>query len=207
MQNDALNVVKLRYEFYRDGYRSILGLVIISVIVNSMLAYSVYYMASNPQPARYFATSPDGHIIPIKPLNEAVYATAEILAWSTNLAITAYSYDYVNYRTDLQSLASSFTSEGWSNFLTALKGSRMLDTVMSQKLVMKAEPTGAPIVQQQGVLNHRYAWKITIPMLITLTGTNNNIQQIVKVDMLIQRVSLVNNPKGVAVSSFIASEN
>lgn len=206
MNEDPLVVVGMRYEFYRDGYRKILGLVIISVILNAMLAYAVYYMAMNPPAPRYFATSPDGQIIPVKPLDEPVYATADILSWATNVAITTYTYDYINFRSDLQAVAASFTSDGWGMFLQALQSSRMLDTVLAQKLVMTAAPTGAPVIKQQGVVNGRYSWKIAIPMLVKLNGTTN-ITQPVQIYMMIQRVALVNNPKGIAINSFIVSEN
>lgn len=205
-QDDPIVVVNMRYEFYRDGYRRILGLVLASVLINIILAIGIFSLVMNPPPPRYFATSPDGQIIPVRPLDEPVYGTADVLAWATNVAITAYSYDYVNYRSDLQALAGSFTSDGWSSFLTALEGSRMLDSVMSQKLVMTAVPTGAPIIKQQGVLNGRYAWKIAIPMLVKLSGSVT-MQQPVQIYLMIQRVSLVNNPKGIAVSSFIVSES
>lgn len=205
MSKDPIVAVYMRYEFYRDGYRRILGLVLCSVLINCCLAFGIYYLVSNPPPPRYFATSPDGQIIPVRPLSEPVYGTADVLAWATNVSITAYSYDYVNYRSDLQALAGSFTSDGWGTFLAALEGSRMLDSVMSQKLVMTAVPTGAPLIKQQGLLNGRYSWKIAIPMLVKLTG-NIAMQQPVQVYLMIQRVSLVNNPKGIAVSSFIVSE-
>lgn len=205
MNKDPILAVYMRYEFYRDGYRKILGMVVASVLINCVLAVGVFSLVTNPPPPRYFATSPDGQIIPVRPLTEPVYSTADILAWATNVGITAYSYDYVNYRSDLQALAGSFTSDGWTTFLAALEGSRMLDSVMSQKLVMTAVPTGAPIIKQQGLLNGRYSWKIAIPMLVKLTGSVA-LQQPVQIYMLIQRVSLVNNPKGIAVSSFIVSE-
>lgn len=206
MNEDPLVVVGMRYEFYRDGYRKILGLVIISVVLNTILAYAVYYMAMNPPAPRYFATSPDGQIIPVKPLDEPVYATADILSWATNVAITTYTYDYINFRSDLQAVAASFTSDGWGMFLQALQSSRMLDTVLAQSLVMTAAPTGAPVIKQQGVVNGRYSWKIAIPMLVKLNGSTT-ITQPVQVYMMIQRVALVNNPKGIAINSFIVSEN
>jgi len=106
----------------------------------------------------------------------------------------------------LQAVAASFTSDGWGMFLQALQSSRMLDTVLAQKLVMTAAPTGAPVIKQQGVVNGRYSWKIAIPMLVKLNGTTN-ITQPVQIYMMIQRVALVNNPKGIAINSFIVSEN
>ena len=206
MKEDPLVVVGLRYEFYRDGYRKILSLVMLSMALNMLLAYAVYYIAMHPPTPRYFATSVDGQIMAVRPLDDPVYSTADILSWSTNVAITAYTYDYINFRGDLQNVASSFTSDGWGMFLNALKNSRMLDTVMAQKLVMTASPTGAPVIQQQGIVNGRYSWKISIPMLVKLNGATM-ISQPVQVYMMLQRVALANNPKGIAINSFIVSEN
>jgi hypothetical protein len=48
-------------------------------------------------------------------------------------------------------------------------------------------------------------WKIQLPMLLKLQGPQN-ITQPIKVTVLVQRVSLINNPKGIAIVNYVVSE-
>jgi|AntRauTorckE5430_2_1112549.scaffolds.fasta_scaffold00008_25 intracellular multiplication protein IcmL len=203
--SDGLETVILRNDFYRDGYRKSLSIVLFLLISNVLLAFAVLSLYAQKPEARFFATSSDGRIIPVQPLSVPGLSSAEILDWTTKAAIKTYSYDHVNYRASLQDVSEMFTGTGWTKFQEALTKSRMLKTVIAQKLVMTAVPTGAPIVLEEGVRNARYMWKIQIPMLLKLQGAQN-ITQPIKVTVLVQRVSLINNPKGVAIVNYVVSE-
>ena len=137
-------------------------------------------------------------------MSEPGISNAELLDWVTKSAIQLYSYDYVNYKKSLQDASTVFTGEGWESFQSALVASRMLKTVIQEQLVMTAVPTGAPMIVEQGKLGGKYTWKVQIPMLVKLSG-GVSINKPVKVSMLVQRVSLVNNPKGIGVINFVAS--
>lgn len=205
MADEALESVIIRNEFYRDGYRKCLTAVLVLILANIIGLMSVFAMYTQRPETKFFATSPDGRIIPIVPLNQKGKSSAEILDWATKAAIKTYTYDYVNYRTSLQDVSELFTGDGWTQFQRALTSSRMLKTVIASKLVMTARPTGAPVVVEEGVRNNRYIWSIQIPMLVKLSG-DKSLTKPVKVSMLVQRVSLVNNPEGIAIVNFVVSE-
>lgn len=205
MSDGPLETVILRNDFYRDGYRKSLSIIVFLLISNFLLGFVVLSLYSQKPEAKFFATSSDGRIIPVQPLSVPGLSTAEIVDWTTKAAIKTYSYDFVNYRASLQEVSEMFTGVGWTKFQEALTKSRMLKTVIAQKLVMTAVPTGAPRIVEEGTRNGKYMWKIQIPMLLKLQGTQN-ITQPIKVTVLVQRVSLINNPKGIAIVNYVVSE-
>lgn len=205
MSDDVLETVRLRNDFYRDGYRKLMTVCLVLCITNVLSLLTAYTVFSKPDQVHFFATSSDGRIIPVEPLNEPGISTAELLDWSAKAAIKIYSYDYVNYRDDLQSVSSMFTGQGWQSFQDTLTSSRMLKSVIAQKLVMNAVPTGSPTIVEKGILNGRYTWKVQIPMLVKLQGSTP-LSSPVMVSLLIQRVSLVNNPDGIGIINIIATE-
>ncbi len=205
MSDDVLETVQLRADFYKDGYRKLATIVLMLCIANAFLGLTVAFMYSKPEEVRFFATSTDGRIIPVEPLNRPGRTNAEILDWTVRAASKVYSYDYVNYRDDLQSVSAMFTGSGWQSFQETLTSSRMLKTVIAEKLVMNAEPTGAASITEQGLIRGRYTWKVQVPLLVKMQG-NTTLSTPVLVTMLVQRVSLVNNPDGIGIIQILVSE-
>lgn len=205
MSEDALEAVVYRNEFYRDGYRKSLLIIVMLIVSNIFALISVYNVLSKPSPVAFFATSPDGRIIPVLPLSEPGMKNSEVVDWATKAAIRSYTYDFVNYRASLQQVSQLFTGPGWTKFQEAMTKSRMLKTVVTQELVMTAKPTAAAVISQSSPRDGRYTWKVEVPMILFLKG-KTNLEVPVKVTMLLQRVSLVNNPDGIAIVNFVVSE-
>src|SRR3990167_10662855 len=165
MADDALTAVTLRNTFYRDGLRKIVIGLIISLLVNFLLGWILLYIIMNPPLPKYFATSINGRITPLFPLNEPNQSDSAVLQWANQAAIAAFTYNFVNYRSELQASSGFFTSEGWTQFLNALQESNNLDAVKAKKLIVSAVATRAPIILQKGMLNGRYAWRVQMPVL------------------------------------------
>jgi len=205
MSQDALEAVVYRNEFYRDGYRKSLLIIVLLILSNLFAIVSVYNVLSKPNPVAFFATAPDGRIIPVLPLSEPGMKNSAVVDWATKAAIKTYTYDFVNYRSSLQEVSQLFTGTGWTKFQEAMQKSRMLKTVIKQELVMTATPTAAATITESAVRYDRYTWKVEIPMLLKLKG-KTPLTVPVKVTLLLQRVSLVNNPDGIAIVNFVVSE-
>tara|TARA_Y200000002_G_C22688659_1_gene667124 strand:+ start:4275 stop:4892 length:618 start_codon:yes stop_codon:yes gene_type:complete len=204
MSDDAFKTMVLRNEYYRDGFRRLVIVVALLAVALVVLLAALYQeVASTPQP-RYFATSPNGMIVPVHPLDQKVFSNAEVLEWATETVLRGFSYDFVNYRSQLQDVAKNFTGLGWRRFRKALDDSRELETIIQQKAVMTALPAGAPQIKNQGRQAGRYSWMIEIPVVLKIQGPIS-ITQPLKVFLQVTRVSLENNPKGVAISQFVAT--
>jgi intracellular multiplication protein IcmL len=205
MTEEGLELIRLRNNFYRDNYRRVVMGLLVLLVINIILVGVVFYQIANRPTPQYFATSVDGRITPLYPLSEPMIAPNELAQWATRTAVSAYTYNFVNYREALQRVQNDFTPEGWKYFEDALKGTRVLETVIAKKLVVSAVPTAAPVILDQGVINGRYAWKVQLPLLVTYQSPNEQTQMPVVVNMVISRVPTVNIPRGIAVVQFVSA--
>lgn len=203
MAEDALTAVALRNNFYRDGQRKMIVVLLVSMIANVLLAAMLGYIITHPPAPKYFATSINGRITPLFPLNEPNQSDSAVLQWANQAAIAAFTYNFVNYRTELQAASGFFTADGWDQFLAALQQSNNLDAVRAKKLIVSAVATRAPIILQKGILNGNYAWRVQMPLLVTYQSASEFSQQNNVVTMLITRVSTLNSPRGIGISQFV----
>jgi intracellular multiplication protein IcmL len=205
MAQDAIKTVRMRNKFYQDGYRKLLGILLLLMLVDALLVGVVLFQVHDQPKPRYFATSATGRITPLYALSFPMVNQEQLLQWANEAVVASYSFNFLNYRKNLQQASEYFTPEGWRNFQAALKRSRMLETVLDKKLVVTAVATGAPIVLNRGPLEGHYTWKVQMPILISYQSASDHIQQPEVVTLLISRVSTLNTPKGIAIVQFLAS--
>lgn len=203
--DSGLVMVMNRNHFYRDNFRKLSGLLVVAFIANILLVLSALYVYTHRPEPQYFATDQSGRITKLHPLSEPVFSTSAVLQWANEAAVSAYTYNFVNYRKQLQKASDYFTPEGWKNFEAALQSSNNLKSVIQKKLVVSAVATGAPIIQQRGIISDRYAWKLQLPILVTYQSSSSQFQQALTITMIVTRVPVLNDPKGIAISQFIAS--
>lgn len=209
MANDAVELVRIRTDFYRDNYRRVISLLLLAVITIVALAIGLVYLVTHPPAPKYFATDSQGRLIQILPLDEPNLTTASVLQWVNIAVISVFTYDFVNYRQQLQAASQFFTPDGWQDFLGAIKSTQTLNDVIAKKLVVSAVATGAPVVLQEGNLQlgfeKRYAWRIRMPMLITYQNAAQVTQQNVVATILVVRVSTLDTPKGIGIAQLVVS--
>ncbi len=205
MADDAIATVMLRNDFYRDGQRKMVTILIFSMIVNFLLAGLLAYMITHPPEPRYFATSINGRITPIVSLNAPNQSDSAVLQWANQAAIAAFSYNFVNYRSELVASSGFFTAEGWDQFISALAASNNLEAVKAKKLVVSAVATRAPVILQKGILSNRYSWRIQMPMLVTYQSASEFSQMHITVTMLVTRVDTLNSPRGIGIAQFVSA--
>jgi intracellular multiplication protein IcmL len=206
MQENATELVQLRNAFYRDSYQRVLSALLIVLFVSIVLVFIIFFQLTHRPIPQYFAISSDGKLVKLQPLSEPAISNSVLLQWAVDAATATYSYDFVNYRSSLQNVQNRFTPDGWSSFESALKGTRILETVVSKKLIVSAVATGAPVIEEQGMLDRSYAWKVNLPLLVTYQSSTELTRQPLVVTMIISRVPIVNYPDGIAIVSFVAVE-
>ena len=202
----GLEMVLLRNNFYRDNFRRMVTLCLfLLVIMAGLVGYLYYQWLEKPLPT-YFATTTDGKLFQMEPMERPFLNEAQLNQWVVEAAVAAYSYNFVNYREALQEVKQYFTENGYRQFLDALKTSRNLEAVQTKKLVSTAVATGAPVIVNQGILNNAYAWRIQLPMKVTYQSANELIPQNIIVTILVTRVPIWQSAKGVAIESFVVRE-
>lgn len=205
MADDVLQLVRSRNEFYRDNYKKILGLLLASVFIALIQGIGIIYLLTHPPAPKYFATDGQGRIIPLVPLDQPYLSDAVVTQWINVAVVSSFTFDFVNYRSQLQSVSSYYTPQAWQNFLEQLQSSGNLSTVISNRMMVSAVATGAPVISRQGRIENVYAWRIHLPLLITYQGTQVTQQNVVA-SVLVVRVSTLTNPKGIAIAQLVLAE-
>lgn len=205
MADDAVELIRLRNNFYRDNYRRLIIVLLLLLLINISLASIIFYQISHKPEPRYFLSSVDGKIMPLYPLDNPMVSPSDLIKWAQKAAVLAYSYSYINYRDELQQLQNLFTIEGWSGYEKALRDSRILDTVTVKKMVVYGEVRGTPVITGQAVANGRYKWRVEMPMLVTYESQTEKTPYPVNIQMIITRVPTVDIPAGIAIDEFVAS--
>ncbi len=207
LKDDPLVLVSLRNHFYRDNYRKtmtvLLGAIVIIIVLAVALAYSAMH---RPEPV-YFATADGWRLQQLTPLSEPLLDDEQVLQWSVDAVGHIFGFNFVDYRDQLQKASQYFTQEGYQQFIQALGASNNLETVKTQKLVLSAVVTKAPVVIAEGKLNGVYAWRVQMPVMITLQSASQQLTQNVMLSLVIVRASTLDKTSGVAIAQFIEQAN
>jgi intracellular multiplication protein IcmL len=201
---DTLVAIRARNEFYRDNYRKVLIALNLAILCLIALIGAIIYITTNPPQPKYFATYADGKVVPLIPLTQPNVSPAALLQWANTAVIAVNAYDFFNYRDALQKASEYFTTEGWQAYLSQLKASRNLNTVLEKKLVVSAVATQAPVIIREGILDGAYAWTVQIPIIVTYQSASEYNQQSLIVTLIIKRISTLTNLNGIGISSYIA---
>jgi len=204
MPDAATETARFLNNFYRDGYRKLLMVLLISLLLNVILCVFIYFQrVYEPKPS-YFATNENGTLNELIPLDVPYISQELLLSFADQAAVTAYSFDFLNYEQELQQAKKYFTEAGFTNFMGALQASGNLKVVQDKRLVVKAVVTDIPVILKEGVLpgTHQYAWQVQIPMLVQYISASEKIEQPIVATLLIVRVSTLDTRQGIAIASF-----
>lgn len=201
---DAVSTVLNRNAFYRDGYRFLLRISLIQIVVIIMLILSVIglFMTVKTRPI-YFATTSDGRIINIVPLSEPFLTPAQLTDWAATTARSVMQFGYHDYRDRLQQIATNFTPTGWDSFNRALKDAKFLDAIEARRLVVTMEVKAAPEIQSASSRNGVYTWYVRFPVKIKFDGDQPPQPIETMLRLQIVRVSTLQNPSGVSIEQWV----
>jgi intracellular multiplication protein IcmL len=201
---DAIATVLNRNSFYRDGYRLLLRISLIQAGIIVLLVGSIITLAMTMKPRMvYFATTSDGRIINIVPLNDAYKTDPEITAWAAATSLNVMRFGYHDYRDRLEQAATNFTPTGRDSFLKALKDSNFVDAVTSRKLVVTMDINGAPEILNESVRGGVYTWFVQIPVTIKFDGDQPPQPITTTLRLQIVRVSTLQNPDGISIEQWV----
>lgn len=195
-----------RNEFYRDGFRNLIIVAILEavIIVGLIMTLIVYINSSKPMD-RYFATTADGRIMQLMPLDQPNMTPAALMSWVAQAATEVMTFGYHDYQRRFQEASRHFTKSGWESFTAAIQKARIMDSVQAAKQVVTASPRSAPVIVQQGVLNGRYRWVLQMPIQVTYSGGGARSDSL-KLSLVVERVPSLENPNGVGIAQWVATQ-
>lgn len=205
MPTGPLVSVVTRNEFYRDGFRKMINLAIFeAVIIVGLILTLIVYINNSKAQDRYFATTADGRIMQLVPLNLPNMSKAALLSWVSQAATDVMTFGYHDHIKQLQSASRHFTKTGWDSFTTALQRARIVDSVKQLQQVVTAVPRSAPVVLKEGIVGGRYRWQVQLPIAVTYKGATEGRTDNLLLTLVVERVSALENPNGVGIEQWIA---
>lgn len=204
----GLGAVVVRNEFYRDGYRNMLRVVVAQSFIILFMICVMFYVVHIHQPEnRYFATTEDGRLVPMVAMSQANLSKPALMSWVAQAVTETMTFNFNDYRRRLQESSRNFTKQGWESFTSALDRSGILDSVKANKQVLTSIPSGAPVLQKEGIDNQgRYYWQVQIPITITYEAGSRTRSDNIVVSLNIVRVPRLESQYGIGIEQWIASE-
>lgn len=207
---NALVMVHLRNEFYKTKYYLVLGVYILSLVVIVVLGSILFFLLKNPTHPFYYAADSVGRLIKEVPVQFPNMSTDEVAAWAVEAVEAAYSYDFVNYRAELQEAQKYFTDYGWRKYIESLTESNNLLALTQRRLVIIAKVVDKPQLIVEGPLSGAYAWKFQMPVLTTnllppYDGKLPSFTNPLMVSVIVQRQKLLQSYKGLGILQMIGT--
>ena len=140
-------------------------------------------------------------IIQLRNLDQPVFNVQYVLNWTTNTVRNLYTFGFQNYEMALKNSRQNFTEEGWGLFYQQLKKSGLLKAVESKKLMISSGLFRAPVLQQQGIVNGVYTWKIQVPLLVFYQDPTSSTSHQLLVTVRVIRTQFNNHTNGLLIDS------
>jgi intracellular multiplication protein IcmL len=208
-ERDALVLIFSRNAFYKRLHYLVLGALGLCLVVICILISLLMHLFKNPTHPLYFASDNVSRLLQIVPVSNPNMPISEVIIWSIDAVQSAYSYDFINYRSQLQMAQRYFTNYGWTNYMKALRASNNLVGLADRQMVSNAQVIGKPKVLAEGILGGAYAWKLQMPVLVTYSlppyDEKSKFSDALVVTVLVQRQAELDGYKGLGVVQMIAS--
>lgn len=206
MADENFHVVSIHDDFYRDSFGKVVFVMTnIVVTIGILLGISLYIHSQKPAPVT-FPVGTEWRVMPEVPLDQPYLSTPDVLQWVGETLPKAFVLDFLHYNDQLKEYSTYFTQNGWKVFLNQLNIYANYNTMQNSKLFLNAIPAGAPYVLNAGLLSGRYGWWIQIPIDLTYTGSVRSRTQSLTLQVLVVRVSTLNNLTGIGIENVIVAQ-
>lgn len=147
--------------FFMSRVITLLAIALIISIIGNLA------LLPNPPRYRYIPISTSGLVLPQVPLNQANHDDQFVIDWTIDAVTRLYSFDFMNYRAQLQDARKNLTERGFENFQASMKESNNWTSIMRNNFVLTAVPTGAGRIVDKGLVNGNFTWTVQFPMLVS----------------------------------------
>lgn len=194
------------YAYVRLYYAIRLNVGLACIIILSLLATAMLW--DRPATYRYVMTTTSGNIMPLVPLDQPNMSDESLMAWTVDAVTRIQSFDFLNYQRQFQDAQSKMTVVGWQWFEAALRESGNMTSVLANKYVVTAVPTGPARIVDKSMMvagsQRRFTWTVEFPMLVTYRSSQRSATQPLLVRALVGRLPEYVNGDGVGIRQIIA---
>lgn len=206
--DDALKLVFERNHFYKKKFYATLGVWLVALIIIAILIFIIVYSYKNQAKPYYFVADQMGRLVRDIPLSQQNMSKDALMAWTVEAVESANSFDFVNFRRQLQSAQKYFTDTGWATYMKELTISDNLLALQTRKWVFDAKVVQQPTLLTEGVLGTVRAWKFQMPMLVSyykppLYDEASKTFNPYVVTVIVVRQNMLQSYKGLAIYSMV----
>lgn len=203
MASEELEIVRLRTDFYRDGFgKLLLAILMVLTALVLLCLISAYLFLSKPEPV-VFAVDNDWRVLPPVPVDVAYIKDPDLIQWVSQVLPQVLTYDFLNYKSELQDNQQYFSENGWKKFLDQLDIYANYNSMQTTKMFVNANAGGAPIVINRGVLEGRYAWWVQMPVKLSYSSPAGVSSKALVFQVLVVRIPTLNNLDGITIDNVI----
>ncbi|MDY8671115.1 DotI/IcmL family type IV secretion protein [Escherichia coli] len=152
---------------------------------------------------KYFASSPDGKITPMVPLDSPVINDNGVKLFARDTLYDVLNLDFDTWREDLEKGRVGFIDKGLGNLIGAVKDAGIIAIMEKDRVNLRTE-FSTPVISKKGVKDKVATWIVQIPITYNFVGQNTSSKALKFILIAtIQAVDTKTNPKGVAISQVV----
>jgi hypothetical protein len=106
-----------------------------------------------------------------------------VISWAEKATTQAFDFEPGTLDTQMQTLQSCFTEQGWNGFNTALEKSGNLNAIKSQQLKVSSQIEG----QAQLDETNENQWKLTLPLQVVYQNDKEKVTQLLTIKLTVGR--------------------
>jgi len=131
---------------------------------------------------------------------------AQLVVWTNEAIITAYTYDYKTIIPSQKATAKYFTAKAWFNYSQALLKSGLLDAVKKNKYTVSAVATMPPQIKSLKPVKGEKTWQAEMPILAVYKNPQYQQKQYLNIKLVIQATGITGGTRGLAITNFQATK-
>lgn len=197
--------LKLHDDFYRDRFSSLVLVICGALIaITAVVCVSLYLYLHVPPPIN-FKVDADMRVQAAVPLDRPYLSTPDLLQWVADVLPKSFGLDFVYYDSQLNQYKKYFTTQGWQAFKNQLNIFANFTDLQANKIFVYGAPNAAPYILNERVIQETnvYGWWVQVPLVISYDGYKPPPSKNVTFQVLVVRVSTLNNLSGVAIDNII----
>lgn len=205
---DPLAASGVRFEWYRDGFRLLLGLLLlVSWVLAVSMGLNVFLLAHQPSP-KFLIQTADHQLVGVVPLNEPSFSDAYITQWVVEAILAANNWSFANYRESLQKACNQyFTPNGCQEYRDALIRIGNLESVKTKRLNVRAVVVKPPLILNKVISGQtqRFTWNMQMELVVSYLSSAEQTSQNLIVNVVVVRRPLTEYEKGIGIEKYVAT--
>ena len=146
-------------------------------------------------------------------LNQASFAGSEeiqapspvpdikVKIFAIDSLFAVYDFNHTNIKEHQKATAKMFSGEGWTDFLSVIKNSKLMDSVIQHKYVVTTSPLLPARISKQALKQGVYYWIVEYPAMIVFK--NDDYQQVQYVNI---KERIIYKDKVLQIDKFLATK-